>query len=234
MRSIVTPLLRVLPRFTQRWTRTASPGPACGNVPEPVRAVSAYGDYTEEQKPRTTDTSSSALNVLAPAALYRTVDDYERALEDLYRSRYAKFEAVLVTMTRDREAARDAVQEAFAIALARRRQFRGEGTLEGWVWKIALRLAAGRPRSLTSTHLSRLEPTLSESTLDADLVEALRELSPRRRLFVFLRYYADLSYAEIAQACGVSRGTVAAALAQARSELASSIASEQTTGGLVS
>jgi RNA polymerase sigma factor (sigma-70 family) len=201
--------------------------------PEPGRTASAYGDYTEEQNPRTTQSNSGALNVFAPTALYRTVDDYERALEDLYRSRYPRFEAVLVTMTRDREAARDAVQEAFAIALARKRQFRGEGTLEGWVWKIALRLAAGRPRSLTSTHLSRLDPTLTESTLDADLIEALRKLSPRRRLFVFLRYYADLSYAEIAQACGVRRGTVAAALAQARSELATLIASERATGGLV-
>jgi DNA-directed RNA polymerase specialized sigma24 family protein len=36
---------------------------------------------------------------------------------------------------------------------------------------------------------------------------------------VFLRYYADLSYSEIAEACGVSEGTVAAALAQARQAL---------------
>jgi DNA-directed RNA polymerase specialized sigma24 family protein len=40
---------------------------------------------------------------------------------------------------------------------------------------------------------------------------------------VFLRYYADLSYAEIAEACGVSEGTVAAALAQARAALADAL-----------
>jgi RNA polymerase sigma factor (sigma-70 family) len=161
------------------------------------------------------------------------VDEYERALEDLYRSGYARFEAVLATMTHDREAARDAVQEAFAIALARRRQFRGEGTLEGWVWKIALRLASKRPRWLRPLPLSGLDPMLLETRLDADVADALRELSPRRRLFVFLRYFADLSYAEIAQACGVSRGTVAAALAQAKSQLASAIENERATGGLV-
>jgi DNA-directed RNA polymerase specialized sigma24 family protein len=36
---------------------------------------------------------------------------------------------------------------------------------------------------------------------------------------VFLRYFADLSYAEIADACGISEGTVAATLAQARAAL---------------
>jgi DNA-directed RNA polymerase specialized sigma24 family protein len=40
---------------------------------------------------------------------------------------------------------------------------------------------------------------------------------------VFLRFYADLSYAEIAEACGVSEGTVAATLAQARGGLADAL-----------
>jgi DNA-directed RNA polymerase specialized sigma24 family protein len=159
-----------------------------------------------------------------------TVDDVERALEELYRGRYGTFEAVLATLTRDREAARDAVQEAFAVALARRRQFRGEGSLEGWVWKIALRLVA--PRSFPRRpQAGRLDPVLPELELDPALAAAIRTLPPRRRLFVFLRYFGDLSYEQIAQACGVSRGTVAAALAQARAELAALLEDETTTQG---
>lgn len=159
-----------------------------------------------------------------------TVDDVERALEELYRARYRTFEAVLATVTRDREAARDAVQEAFAVALARRRQFRGEGSLEGWVWKIALRLAA--PRSLAwRPQTERLDPVMPELEVDPALSAAIRTLPPRRRLFVFLRYFGDLSYEQIAQACGVSRGTVAAALAQARTELATLLEGETTTQG---
>jgi RNA polymerase sigma factor (sigma-70 family) len=38
-------------------------------------------------------------------------------------------------------------------------------------------------------------------------------------MMVFLRYYADLSYAEIAEALSISEGTVAATLSQARAEL---------------
>jgi RNA polymerase sigma factor (sigma-70 family) len=95
--------------------------------------------------------------------------------------------------------------------------------LEGWVWKIALRLAAGLRASSTKPVPERLDPAVPDVALDAPLAEAIRALSPRRRLFVFLRYFADLSYDEIAEACGVSRGTVAAALSQARSDLATAL-----------
>jgi RNA polymerase sigma-70 factor (ECF subfamily) len=47
----------------------------------------------------------------------------------------------------------------------------------------------------------------------------VRVLPPRRRLVVFLRYFADLPYAEIAAIAGISEGTVAATLAQAHEEL---------------
>jgi RNA polymerase sigma factor (sigma-70 family) len=147
------------------------------------------------------------------------VDDVEKALEQIYRSRYARFEGVLGTLTPDRETARDVVQEAFAVALSKRRQYRGEGTLEGWVWKIAVRLAAGLRTGSSKPLPPDLNVEIPEPALDPALAAAIRALPPRRRLFVFLRYFADLSYDEIAETCDVSRGTVAAALSQAREEL---------------
>ncbi len=59
----------------------------------------------------------------------------------------------------------------------------------------------------------------SETAPDRDVRAAVRALPPRRRLVVFLRYFADLSYAEIAEIVGVAEGTVAATLAQAKEEL---------------
>jgi RNA polymerase sigma factor (sigma-70 family) len=58
------------------------------------------------------------------------------------------------------------------------------------------------------------------SERDPVLAAAVGRLPPRRRLMVFLRYYADLSYADIAELCGVSEGTVGATLAAAHEELA--------------
>lgn len=54
---------------------------------------------------------------------------------------------------------------------------------------------------------------------DPALAAAIRALAPERRLVIFLRYFAELSYAEIAEALEISEGTVAATLAQAHAAL---------------
>ena len=48
---------------------------------------------------------------------------------------------------------------------------------------------------------------------------ALAALPERQRLALFLRYYADLDYAGIAEALGISRGTVSATLHAAHATL---------------
>jgi RNA polymerase sigma factor (sigma-70 family) len=112
------------------------------------------------------------------------------------------------------------VQDAFAEALRKRATFRGEGALEAWIWRIALRLALVRCGSETLLPFVEIEEAaLPDAGLDPELAAALARLPPRQRLIVFLRYFGDLTYAEIAAICGISEGTVAAALAQARNEL---------------
>jgi RNA polymerase sigma-70 factor, ECF subfamily len=144
------------------------------------------------------------------------------SIEELYRSRYASFRGGVAAITGSYETARDVVQEAFAQALRDRKQFRGEGSLAAWVWRIAFRLALrsrsnGR-RELTLSELVEVAPLPSEAR-DPQLAKALKRLSPQRRLIVFLRYFADLSYTEIASLCEISEGTVAATLAHARTDL---------------
>ena len=133
-------------------------------------------------------------------------------------------------MTGSYEAAHDVVQEAFARALAERRRFRGDGPLGAWVWRIALRVALDeRHRTVWLPLGETIEPGLVEPARDPELAEALRALPPRRRLIFFLRYFADLSYQEIADVCGISEGTVAASLAQARSAVAHALEEEVPT-----
>jgi RNA polymerase sigma-70 factor (ECF subfamily) len=143
------------------------------------------------------------------------------SIEELYRSRYASFRSGMTAVTGSYEAARDVVQEAFAQALRDREQFRGEGSLAAWVWRIAFRIAL---RSRRNGREPTLEELVEGSPLplperDPLLAEALKQLPPQRRLIVFLRYFADLPYAEIAALCEISEGTVAATLSHAHADL---------------
>jgi RNA polymerase sigma factor (sigma-70 family) len=148
------------------------------------------------------------------------VDECAEAIEALYRERYGRYRDAVATITGDGESARDVVQEAFARALRKRRSFRGEGSLEAWVWRIVLRTAREQLRRRSGASLNGSIPAaLTEPERDPALAEALRSLPAKRRLIVFLRYFADLSYAQIAEVCEVSEGTVGATLAQARAAL---------------
>ena len=154
------------------------------------------------------------------------MDERAGAIEAVYRERYARFRDVLASMTGSRDLGTDAVQETFAQALRDRHAFRGEGSLEAWIWRIAVRTAGRQRRThspLGASHDVSTNGTVVAtppwSDLDPDLAEAVRSLAPRQRLMIFLHYFADLSYADLADACGVSEGTVAATLSQARSAL---------------
>src|SRR6266542_1713840 len=65
-------------------------------------------------------------------------------IEAIYRDRFRVFVLSATAVLNDGEEALDVVQEGFARALRRRRSFRGEGSLEGWLWRIVLNLAADR------------------------------------------------------------------------------------------
>jgi RNA polymerase sigma-70 factor, ECF subfamily len=141
-------------------------------------------------------------------------------LEALYRSRFEVFERVAATVTGDSERARDAVQEAFATAVRKRRSFRGDGPLEAWVWRIVLNAARSDVRrSIPPFDYEEPAATNAHPERDAELRVALARLPERQRTAVFLRYYADLDYAAISEALGISAGTVAATLNAAHTTL---------------
>jgi RNA polymerase sigma factor (sigma-70 family) len=151
----------------------------------------------------------------------------EEPLERLYRERYTRFRDGLATVTGSYDTAHDVVQEAFAHALVKRRGFRGEGSLEGWVWRIAFRLALKERQRGGRGALDHIEPAVVEPERDPELAAALAQLPARKRLIVFLHYFADLSYGEIAEVCAISEGTVGAALNQARSALREALEREE-------
>jgi RNA polymerase sigma-70 factor (ECF subfamily) len=141
-------------------------------------------------------------------------------LEALYRSRFEIFVRVAASVTGDSDRARDAVQDAFATAVHKRRSFRSEGPLEAWVWRIVLNAARSDVRRSVPA-VDYDEPAASNGRQDEDaaLRVALARLPERQRLAVFLRYYADLDYVAIGEALGISTGSVSATLNAAHASL---------------
>jgi RNA polymerase sigma factor (sigma-70 family) len=145
-------------------------------------------------------------------------------LEAVYRRRLAEFRRVAAAVTGDRQAALDVVQEAFGTAIRRRETYRGSGDLEGWVWRIVVNTArdyvrtAGQ-RALAETAASADPGQNGAHPRDDALTTAIGLLPERQRLALFLRYYADLEYAGIADVLGIRPGTVAATLNAAHTTL---------------
>jgi RNA polymerase sigma-70 factor (ECF subfamily) len=135
-------------------------------------------------------------------------------LEAFYRANLADLRRVATAITGDRELGCDAVQEAFARAVRRRRSFRRTGTLDAWVWRIVVN-AARDARRRRPEGAEAPEP----STNGHAPVLPLDLLTERQREIVFLHYYADLDYAAIAAALAISPGTVGATLNAARRTL---------------
>jgi RNA polymerase sigma factor (sigma-70 family) len=154
------------------------------------------------------------------------VADTAAAIEGLYRERYFRFRNGVAPVVGSYDAAHDAVQDGFARALRASSQYSGRGSLEGWVWRIVLRAALEQRRPGEEVAAEAGDSAFVEPERDAALTEAVRALPPRRRLVVFLHYFADLSYESIAEALEIEPGTVAATLTQARQALAAILTEE--------
>ena len=143
-------------------------------------------------------------------------------LEALYRERYRHFLRVALLITRDQGRAHDAVQEGFAAAIRSRKTYRAEGSLEAWVWRAVVNAAKKQQRQLPSRSLEGYEPDASQNgnAEEERVVRAwIASLLERQRLTVYLRYYADLDYREIAGVLAVEVGTVSATLSAAHRAL---------------
>ena len=150
-------------------------------------------------------------------------------LEELYRRRQGAFQVMLASVTGSVESARDVVQEAFAQALRDQNGFRGDGSLEAWVWRIAFRVAVGSNGSRELSVDEVPEVAFVDKNADPMFAAAVRELPPQRRIAVFLRYFADLSYAEIGETLGIAEGTVAATLSQAHRQLDAALSTNEVS-----
>jgi RNA polymerase sigma factor (sigma-70 family) len=141
-----------------------------------------------------------------------------------------------MTLVHDREQAEELVQQAFTNVWAASNTPQERAEFKRWLYKAILNLARDQSRHRTRWSLLRLwaEPApnpfdeVERRADDAALVDALRQLDPRERAAVHLRYFEDQSFAETAVTLGVSenhaRVIVHRSLAKLRRRMASAVA----------
>jgi RNA polymerase sigma factor (sigma-70 family) len=141
-------------------------------------------------------------------------------IEAVYRESAHQFRGVAAAIVRDREAARDLVQEAFASAVRRRASFRRDGPLEAWLWRTVVNTALSHARGVRAAPVSRApERSVEQPDRNPDVQDAVAALPERQRLAVFLRYYADLDYRTIGTVLGIEDATARASVRAARGAL---------------
>jgi len=133
-------------------------------------------------------------------------------LERVYTEGLPAFRRVAAAIAGDREAGSDAVQDAFATAVRKRRSYRGDGSIEAWVWQIVVNTARASRRRSDRRARTNVDATAQAPGPDQAFAIPLEVLTGRQREVVFLRYFADLTYAEIGGILGIADGTVAATL----------------------
>jgi RNA polymerase sigma-70 factor, ECF subfamily len=147
-------------------------------------------------------------------------------LEALYRERWPAFARVAISITGSVDVGKEAVQEGFARAIEQRGAFRGDCSLEAWVWRIVVNSAkTAGVRAMREEPEAALEPEDASANghRSSEVAVWVRTLPERQRLTVFLRYWADLDYRAIAEVLEVEVGTVSATLNAAHQSLRRSV-----------
>jgi RNA polymerase sigma-70 factor (sigma-E family) len=140
---------------------------------------------------------------------------HDAGLPELFNAYYRTLLALAVLVTDDRATAEDLVQEAFARLHGR--TLADPDRALAYLRSTVLNLSRSRLRRLRTVrrhqHLDdRPLPSAEEDALlRADqraVIDALRTLSPRQRQALVLRYWEDMSEAQVADAMGLSAGSV--------------------------
>jgi len=140
-----------------------------------------------------------------------------------YPGRRRRLVASLLVMCGDQELASEAADEAFARTLQAWDRVSAMQSPDGWTYRVAVNIArrVERRRAIERRLWPRLVSASDVVPAPAGEVwDLVRSLPTRQRTAVVLRYVGDLREDDIASVMGVTRGTVAATLANARRALA--------------
>jgi RNA polymerase sigma-70 factor (sigma-E family) len=159
---------------------------------------------------------TGALAVVAsqvPAARYTA----DQAIAALYSKHFTSLVRLATLLVRDTATAEEVVQDAFIAIHDGWSRLRDEENALAYLRQAVVNRARSvlRHRAIVERHLPKPPPGIPSAEDGAismfersAVIVALRDLPDRQREALILRYYGDLSEAEIATAMGISRGAV--------------------------
>ena len=159
--------------------------------------------------------------------------DAFKCLYEAYKDKV--FSIAVYSSGGDRTLAEDITQQIFLKLFTAIRQFRGDSEFTTWLYRLVVNACLDerrRRRRLlpwdmgTTVAMNKVSEKKPQERQYArlEVAEAVRvaieELKPKFRLPILLKYIEGLSYEEIAEVMGCSKGTVASRLNRGHSQLA--------------
>jgi RNA polymerase sigma-70 factor (sigma-E family) len=160
----------------------------------------------------------AAENHGAPAPGAAVTDwNADRAVTELYSEHYRALVRLAAMLVRDTQTAEEVVQDAFVAMHDGWQRLRDTEKALAYLRQAVVNRSRSvlRHRTVIDKNVQKAPPDMPSAEhgalvlLERDaVVAALRHLPDRQREAIVLRYYADLSEADIAATMGISRGAV--------------------------
>jgi RNA polymerase sigma-70 factor (sigma-E family) len=141
----------------------------------------------------------------------------DRAVTELYSEHYRALVRLAAMLVRDTQTAEEVVQDAFVAMHDGWQRLRDSEKALAYLRQAVVNRSRSvlRHRTVVDKNLQKAPPDMPSAEHGAlvllerhAVVAALRGLPERQREAIVLRYYADLSEADIAASMGISRGAV--------------------------
>lgn len=158
--------------------------------------------------------------------------DRDELLSVLFREHYPSLVRLACLLLDERGAGEEVVQDAFVKLHGSAHRIDDPAAAPAYLRSIVMNLARSRMRRRLVARRHRPAPGGDAPAAEVDamlredqrqVLDALRSLPARQRACLALRYYGDLTEAEIAETLGISRGSVKTHVSRGMAALASKL-----------